>query len=156
MTETTHLFVYGTLLTVADHPLGHRLRSAADYVGLGWIRACLYHVEDPDRPGFGYPGAVPSRHEHDRVHGELYALRDAHRLLAEVDIYEACDPTRPEPHEYLRRRVPVTLSSGHVVPAFCYFYGWDLSRATRVPSGQFNRGATPYPAPTALSPHARS
>lgn len=139
MSDCPPLFVYGTLLTVADHPMGHRLRAQSAFLGHGWIRACLYRIEDPANPGQGYPGAVASGFDRDRVHGELYRLHDPQPLLEALDLYEACDPARPEPHEYLRRRVPVTLESGDVMLAICYLYGWDVSRATRVPSGQYNR-----------------
>lgn len=139
MSESSHLFVYGTLMTIADHPLGRRLRAESRFVGHGWIRACLYRIEDPESPGVGYPGAVPSGYDMDRVHGEVYELHDAPTLLNVFDVYEACDPSRPEPHEFQLRRVPVTMMSGGVIHAMSYLYGWDLSRATRVPSGQFNR-----------------
>ncbi|SMX38928.1 gamma-glutamylcyclotransferase family protein [Maliponia aquimaris] len=139
MHDCRHLFVYGTMLTVADRPMGRRLRAESDFVGYGWIRACLYHIEDPESPGSTYPGAVPSGYDKDRVHGELYRLHDPQSLFEVFDVYEACDPKRPEPHEFQRRRVPVTLDGGAVIPALCYFYSWDLSRATRVPSGLHNR-----------------
>ncbi|MGP6087681.1 gamma-glutamylcyclotransferase family protein [Antarctobacter jejuensis] len=141
MTDTCYLFVYGTLMTVADHPIGHRLREDASLVGHGWIRACLYTIDDPEEPGNLYPGAVPSGHEEDRVFGEVYTLRNTGSLLPALDEYEACDASRPEPHEFLRRSVPVTLHDGRVVASVCYFYAWDLSRATRIPSGRFDRSA---------------
>ncbi|MBY6113537.1 gamma-glutamylcyclotransferase [Mameliella alba] len=131
-----HLFVYGTLLTVADHPMGRKLHEASDFVGSGWIRACLYHIEDPEEPGNRYPGAVPSGYDDDRVYGELYALHDAEALLPAFDRYEACDPSRPEPHEFQRREIPVTLENARVIPAVSYLYAWDLSRAGRIPSGR--------------------
>lgn len=149
MSDATHLFVYGTLLTAADHPVGAELRSGATCVGRGWIRACLYQVQDPREAGYQYPGAVPSGYDHDRVHGELYALHDPDQVLATCDIYEACDPSRPEPHEYQRRPVPVTLQDGRVIRALSYFYAWDLSRATRLHSGRFEDvaayGTAPIP-----------
>lgn len=140
MSQFTYLFVYGTLMTTANHPIGARLREESDLIGLGWIRARLYHIEDPEDPGQRYPGAVPSGYDNDRVHGEVYALHNgAEALIAAFDIYEACDPSRPEPHEFMRRRVPVTMDDNRVIDAISYLYSWDLSRATRVPSGRFNR-----------------
>lgn len=138
MTASTHLFVYGTLLTAAEHPMGQKLRDGAKLVGIGWIRACLYNIDDPEDPGNLYPGAVPSGYDHDRVYGELYVLRDPGSLLLAFDIYEACDVSRPEPHEFQRRAVPVTLDDGRVLSAVSYLYGWDLSRATRISSGRYN------------------
>lgn len=140
MSQVSHLFVYGTLLTAADHPMGTRLRAETEFVGHGWVRARLYNIEDPEDLGNRYPGAVPSGYESDRVYGELYALTgQTESLIAAFDIYEACDPSRPEPHEFMRRRVPVSMDDGTVLQAVSYFYAWDLSRATLVPSGRFNR-----------------
>lgn len=141
MSDLNHLFVYGTLMTVADHPMGNRLRAGATLLGSGWIRACLYHIEDPEEPGNRYPGAVPSGFVEDRVFGELYQLHRPAELLAAFDVYEACDDTRPEPHEFQRRTIPVTLDDGRVIPSVSYFYAWDLSRASRLRSGRFQEVA---------------
>lgn len=141
MSETRHLFVYGTLLTVADHPMGNQLRDNATLIGTGWMRACLYQIDDPEEPGNLYPGAVPSGYNEDRVYGEVYHLHAPDKVLPAFDVYEACDASRPEPHEFLRRTISVTLESGEVVPSVSYFYAWDLSRATRVPSGRFEQVA---------------
>jgi len=141
MSNTPHLFVYGTLLTAADHPMGARLRAGATLIGSGWMQACLYHIDDPEDPGNRYPGAVPSGHEEDRVFGEVYHLHTVDDLLRAFDVYEACDATRPEPHEFIRRRIPITLEDGRVIPAISYFYAWDVSRASRIPSGRFEEAA---------------
>lgn len=133
----TRLFVYGTLLTVADHPMGRLLHANAERMGAGFIRARLYLIDDPEEPGNRYPGAVPSGFEEDRVYGDLYRLLDAGDLLKRFDVYEACDPSRPEPHEFQRRSVSVTLEDGQVVEAVSYMYAWDTSRADLMASGRF-------------------
>ena len=38
------LFVYGTLLSVAEHPMGRLLRESANGEGSGFIRARLYLI----------------------------------------------------------------------------------------------------------------
>lgn len=117
--------------------MGARLRDGATHVGSGHMQACLYLIDDPEEAGNRYPGAVPSGYPEDRVFGEVYALHNPDQLLPVFDVYEACDPTRPEPHEFLRRSVPVTLADGSTQTAACYCYAWDLSQARRIPSGRF-------------------
>lgn len=126
------LFVYGTLLSAANHPLGRALRRQAQLIGLGSIRARLYVIGD------AFPGAVPSRRAGDRVHGELYALTgDPAPLLATLDAYENCSPDFPEPHEFKRSPVTVTLSDGTVARALAYLYAWDIASARLLPDGRF-------------------
>ena len=73
ITRPSHLFVYGTLLSVAEHPMGDLLRQSAQPVGEGYIQACLYIIEEIDAQGLNcFPGAVPSARPHDRVFGALY------------------------------------------------------------------------------------
>ena len=134
----TRFFVYGSLLTSANHPLGALMRSKATLVGPGYIRARLYMIADPLTGADAYPGAVPSRSAADRVHGELYNLEDDPSALFKVlDDYENCSAKYPEPHEFQRRRVSVTLSDGNSVSASAYLYNWDVSRARRLASGRF-------------------
>ena len=45
------LFVYGTLLSVAEHPMGRLLRESADEEGPGFIPARLYLIEEIDQFG---------------------------------------------------------------------------------------------------------
>lgn len=140
MQGSDHLFVYGTLLAGAEHPMGTLLRGHARYVNHGTIRARLYIIDDPDEPGQNrYPGAVPSGNPADRVHGEVYALDDAETVLAAFDDYEACSPRWPEPHEFLRRRVTVEMAEGGRCQAISYLYTWDVSGARHVASGRFDQ-----------------
>lgn len=132
------LFVYGTLMTHAAHPLGELMREHASLVGAGSIQAKLYYINDPDDPSRYYPGAVPSPFRHDRVHGELYEVHRAHEAVYEaLDHYEGCSPAWPEPHEFLRRRVRVHLACGAEHIASCYLYTWDLSAAQLIEKGNF-------------------
>lgn len=137
-----HLFVYGTLLTVSGHPMGKLLRRHAEAAGTGSIQARLYMIDDPDDPGRNaYPGALPSPDPADRVHGELYLLRDPDAVLPEFDEYEACSANWPEPHEFLLRRIGVRMVNGDVLTALCYLYSWDVSGARRIHSGRFTQYA---------------
>lgn len=139
----TLLFVYGTLLTVSEHPMGALLRAHSDLVGKGSIRACLYMIDDPDQPGQNtYPGALPSGDPDDDVFGEVYRLREPDKVLPAFDDFEACSPRWPEPHEFVLRRVPVTMENGETLQAVSYLYSWDVSKAERIVSGRFTQVAS--------------
>jgi gamma-glutamylcyclotransferase (GGCT)/AIG2-like uncharacterized protein YtfP len=126
------LFVYGTLLTAANHPLGDLLRQQAELIGDGSICARLFVI------GEAFPGAVPSKRTNDRVHGELYALAgDPAPLLKILDAYENCSPDFPKPHEFARAEVSVTLEDGTAQSALAYLYAWDVAGARLLPSGRF-------------------
>lgn len=136
------LFIYGTLKAVAEHPHGALLRRCGDLVGLGSIRARLYLIDEIDDQGpNSFPGALPSAHEDDRVHGELWHLHDPDAVFPTLDAYENCGPEWPQPNEFLLRPVDVTLENGTVERAVTYFYTWDVSRARHIPSGRFDMAA---------------
>jgi len=144
MSERTHdlLFIYGTLLSVAGHPMGDLLRTQATRVGAGTIRARLYIVREVDDEGENfYPGAVPSANPQDQVYGEVYRLTDPGQVYPDFDRFEACAPEWPEPHEFLLRRIPVQMEDGTHMTAVAYLYAWDVTGAEFVPSGRYERYA---------------
>ena len=126
------LFTYGTLMRLTGHAMARRLQSQSAYVGTGWIGGRLYALGR-------YPGVVLSGAPLDRAYGEVVRLANPARALAWLDDYEGCGPAQPEPHEYERVVVPVTLCSGAVLDAWVYAYKGPVSRARRIPDGRFNR-----------------
>lgn len=130
------LFVYGTLTRRIDHPLGLLVQRHATCRGEGRMRARLYLIPDPEEPGNAYPGAVPSGYDEDIVFGEIFEVHAPEALFPELDRYEACSPERPEPHEFVRRRVPVTMEEKGLLLCWSYLYAWDVARARHVPSGR--------------------
>jgi gamma-glutamylcyclotransferase (GGCT)/AIG2-like uncharacterized protein YtfP len=122
-----HLFVYGTLRSEFPHPLALRLKSQAKLVGKGSTPGILYD--------FGrYPGAMFRADGRSRVIGEVFALRNAMRLLAELDDYEGtADPGNPF------RRVPikVRLDRGGAVDAWSYEMREPPERRRLIESGDF-------------------
>lgn len=133
------LFVYGTLLAVAQHPMGDLLRAHGRKIGAGSIRARLYIIDDPDDPGQNaYPGALPSPDPQDRVYGELHEVTNPGAVFPEFDRFEACSPEWPEPHEFLLRRVDVLMEDGTQRVAQSYLYTWDVSTAQHIPSGRYS------------------
>lgn len=132
------LFVYGTLQSTAQHPMGDLLRRHARLVGTGSICGRLYIIDDPEDPGANYfPGALPSPDPADRVYGEIYKLIDPAPLIPQLDRLEACSPDWPEPHEFLLRSVEVSFDDAAAARAWCYLYTWDVTGAERVMSGRF-------------------
>ena len=124
------LFVYGTLMRGFDHPMAKLLSRSADFIGEAKCCGRLYLVKH-------YPGLVKSDQPADIVFGELYRLRVRDELLGEFDMYEACGPGFPEPTEYLRRMLNVTLADGSASEAWTYAYNWPVTGLPRIASGRF-------------------
>ena len=129
------LFVYGTLMRDFDHPMAQLLSANADFLGEAQCRGRLYLVKH-------YPGLVLSDDPAEAVFGEIYRLRQADELVREFDMYEACGEGFPEPTEYVRRMLKVTVSDGgagepQVSEAWTYLYNWPVSHLPRIASGRF-------------------
>lgn len=125
-----HLFVYGTLMRGFDHPMARLLAGHADFLGEATCRGRLVLVKH-------YPGLLPSEAASDIVHGELFRMRVPDELLGELDMYEACGEGFPEPTEYLRREVDVTLPDGATGKAWTYVYNWPVTGLPIIESGRF-------------------
>jgi gamma-glutamylcyclotransferase (GGCT)/AIG2-like uncharacterized protein YtfP len=127
------LFVYGTLMRGYAHPMARLLSANADFLGPASCRGRLYKVKH-------YPGLVLSDDAADVAYGELYRLRAVDDLLREFDMYEACGAGFPEPTQYLRQTLPVTLSDGGTREAWTYVYNWPVAHLSRIESGRFLQG----------------
>jgi gamma-glutamylcyclotransferase (GGCT)/AIG2-like uncharacterized protein YtfP len=126
----SNLFVYGTLMRGYVHPMARLLSANAEYLGEATCRGRLYMVKH-------YPGLVLSDDAGDIVHGELYRLRETDAMLREFDMYEACGEGFPQPTEYLRQMLGVTLADGNAVDAWTYIYNWPVTNLPRIASGKF-------------------
>jgi gamma-glutamylcyclotransferase (GGCT)/AIG2-like uncharacterized protein YtfP len=124
------LFVYGTLMRSYAHPMARLLSANAVFLGQASCRGRLYQVKH-------YPGLVLSDDPGDRVFGELYRLRAVEDLLREFDMYEACGDGFPEPTQYVRQTLPVTLADGTASEAWTYIYNWPVEQLARIESGRF-------------------
>ncbi|MBR0994375.1 gamma-glutamylcyclotransferase [Bradyrhizobium japonicum] len=124
------LFVYGTLMRGFDHPMARLLAGHADFLGAATCRGRLVLVKH-------YPGLLPSGAASDIVHGELFRMRVPDELLGELDMYEACGEGFPEPTEYLRELVDVTLPDGAAEKAWTYVYNWPVTGFPIIESGRF-------------------
>jgi gamma-glutamylcyclotransferase (GGCT)/AIG2-like uncharacterized protein YtfP len=110
-----HLFVYGTLLSRARHPMGERLRREASLIGEASIEGRLYSLGR-------YPGLVESADAGDIVHGEAYALDNPASALKWLDAYEGIRPGQREKNPYDRVERPVHLAFGATLTAWVYLY----------------------------------
>jgi gamma-glutamylcyclotransferase (GGCT)/AIG2-like uncharacterized protein YtfP len=124
------LFVYGTLMRGFDHPMAKLLSRSADFIGEAKCCGRLYLVKH-------YPGLVLSDNADDIVFGELYRLRARDELLGEFDMYEACGPGFPEPTEYRREMLNVTLADDTASEAWTYVYNWPVNGLPLIASGRF-------------------
>ena len=124
------LFVYGTLMRGFDHPMAKLLSVNADFLGEARCRGRLYLIKH-------YPGLVLSEDPADVVFGELFRLRDRDALLREFDMYEACGEGFPQPTEYLRQMLSLTLADGSAMDAWTYVYNWVAAKLPRIASGKF-------------------
>lgn len=96
------LFVYATLRGDTGGDMHHTLARVADFVGTATFRGRLYKVRH-------YAGAAPSDDPKDRVHGEVYRLRDPQKILAVLDEYEGCEPSSAD-GEFERHETNVALA----------------------------------------------
>ena len=124
------LFVYGTLMRGYVHPMAKLLSANADFLGEASCRGRLYMVKH-------YPGLVLSEDANEIVHGELYRLRVPDQLLREFDMYEACGEGFPEPTQYVRKMLSVTLPDGSPSEAWTYLYNWPVAQLKLIESGRF-------------------
>lgn len=126
-----HLFVYGSLVTTAGHPQGHRLRQEALLVAPATLAGRLYRVS-------WYPALRPAETATDRVHGEVYRLSDPVKSLAWLDQYEGITQggdSAAASDEYSRVEHPVTLANGDSLSAWVYQYRRVLPETARVADG---------------------
>ncbi|MCX4191471.1 gamma-glutamylcyclotransferase family protein [Methylophaga sp. OBS1] len=124
-----YLFVYGTLMHNSEHPMHQVLQAHSEFVCHGRIRAQLYQIHD-------YPGAVLSNMADDEVHGEVYRLATP-SVLAQLDDFEECSAAFPEPREYRRQTVEVTVSGGKSISAWAYIYNHPVDPNKRIVNGRF-------------------
>jgi len=127
-----YLFVYGTLRKAFGHEMHHRLERAARCIGNATVRGALYDLGS-------YPGLVISGDDADLARGEVYALDPdrAQATLADLDRYEGCATTDPEPHEYRRETVRARLVDETELAAVTYVLNRSHAGLTRIPGGDY-------------------
>jgi gamma-glutamylcyclotransferase (GGCT)/AIG2-like uncharacterized protein YtfP len=130
MTFNPHVFVYGTLLSTAGHPMGARLAREAELTGPATIQGRLYRIA-------WYPGLVETADAGERVHGEVYRLADPAASLVWLDAYEGLVPGGLEGSEYGRVAREVRLADGRSLTAWVYIYLCDTEAHTHLADGRW-------------------
>jgi len=133
---TSHLFVYGTLMSQAESEVHDILTRHASLIGPGSYNGKMYLIERPDG-SLEYPGVVPSSDPEDVVYGEIYRLDGPKEILPRLDEYEECAPTSPKPHEYRREVVDVRGPSGEAKRSFIYLYNRPTDDLPVLKDGSF-------------------
>jgi gamma-glutamylcyclotransferase (GGCT)/AIG2-like uncharacterized protein YtfP len=128
--EKDYLYVYGSLKKGANNSLQRRLLKQADYVSDGVFQGRLFRLK-------GYPAAVPSTHPGDKVHGELYRLRNAEAAFKWLDAYELCMSKSWLIPEFLRRKQIIHLTRGKTLAAWIYLYHRSTLGLSRVKNGKY-------------------
>jgi gamma-glutamylcyclotransferase (GGCT)/AIG2-like uncharacterized protein YtfP len=130
-----YLFVYGTLMSTAEHPMGARLAREAINLGPATTSGRLYDLGK-------WPGLRDCTDPAAVVHGEVYALSDAAHSFEWLDAYEGIHPSAPPLTEYVRARRPVWLCDGQELTAWVYLYQWDVVRGRPLPEGRWRPAAS--------------
>jgi gamma-glutamylcyclotransferase (GGCT)/AIG2-like uncharacterized protein YtfP len=130
-----NLFVYGSLLARAGHPMGERLAREAHPIGEAYLQGRLYRVS-------WYPGLVEGTASRERVYGEVYALNDPVRALLWLDAYEGVAEGGAPGGDYARAERTARLASGEEVRVWVYLYRGAVSGLTIVPGGRWLATAT--------------
>lgn len=128
MTQTPYLFVYGTLRRNRQNQRQHPLLYACDFISSASAFCELYEIA-------GYPGAIAGGTA--LIKGELYLMQDPEQTLSALDIYEECAAHFPQPHEYIRRELQVSLPDGQTVSAWTYLYNRPLDGLIRIDDGDY-------------------
>jgi gamma-glutamylcyclotransferase (GGCT)/AIG2-like uncharacterized protein YtfP len=127
---TNRLFVYGTLLSAAGHPMGARLQREARLIGPATARGRLYSLG-------AYPGLVESDRAGSVVHGEVYALRMPVLSLKWLDAYEGIVPGKPDESPYERVLRRVRLATGQNIDVWVYLYRKSVRLRPEVKGGRW-------------------
>ena len=124
---TRLLFVYGTLR--GAHEPNHRL-ARQRFIGEARVRGRLFDLGS-------YPGMTVAE-ETGTVTGELYEIiSDWDEEISRLDVYEACSANDPEPHEYRRAVVTVSLAGGETMEAWAYVLNRDATGLRVIDSGDW-------------------
>lgn len=130
ITNTTFLFVYGTLLEKSNNDMSKFLNAHAEFVGKGYFNGKLYDVEE-------YPGAVLSKNINDKVYGSIYEISNAEKVFKVLDAYEGID--LPQTNNDLFKRVVVEAfyEGGRTVKTWVYIYNQPFHHLRLISSGRF-------------------
>jgi gamma-glutamylcyclotransferase (GGCT)/AIG2-like uncharacterized protein YtfP len=126
------LFTYGTLCSGFKNPTAVALHMKSKLLGPAKIRGTLYLIKQ------SYPGLVQTELDSTWIEGEVWELTDPAHTLDQVDEYEGCSPSSPEPFEYHRVIREVKLNQS-ILDAWVYLYRLPVNRDQEIMSGDFRK-----------------
>lgn len=113
------LFVYGTLKSEfqydPENKAARYLNENSLYLKKATFQGSLYLIDNI------YPGAVPSSYINYKVHGEVFELFNADKVLATLDEYEECSDNFPEPKLFKRIKTRIDCLRNR---RFCGYDAW--------------------------------
>lgn len=127
--QTTHLFVYGSLLSGFQNQAYDYIKKYFQLLGAATVNGTMYDMG-------AFPVAVP-KDTGRRIIGELYEICKPLELsfaLAQLDDYEGLYPEENEPVYYERQAVDVNFGD-QVITAWVYWYIKDVEDRPIVESG---------------------
>ncbi len=127
------IFVYGTLRKDGTNPLSELFIADCEFIAFASLKGILYEIN-------GYPGYVEPDDSDGIVHGELYRLKDAEKMLDRVDDYEECSDKFSFLHEYTRQKRQVLTTDGQFVSAWVYIYELPVTGLRYIKSGDYIKG----------------
>lgn len=125
-----YIFVYGTLRKQSATDMHSVLARHCEYLADGYMQGQLYEIGS-------YPGAIESKYSKDKVYGEIYKITSGSKILLRLDEYEGCGNRFPEPHEYIRKILPIRLTNVDEVMAWVYVFNKDVSSLAQIESGDY-------------------
>lgn len=128
------LFVYGTLRRGSSTLMAELLAGEATYVGEATVSGVLYDTGS-------FPACVPATDVTQRVHGDVYGLRDesAGTLLAQLDQYEGYSPDERFGSLFVREYARVRFDDGSEELAWIYRFNNSLEHARVIASGDWHQ-----------------
>lgn len=113
-----------------EHPMHKTLADHAEFISNGSFQGRLYRID-------WYPGAVLTSEPKDKVHGEVYKLKDPIKTLEILDEFEAFDPRNLEGSEFIRKTVQVVTENNDPIDCEVYLFNHSIERAKWIEKGKF-------------------
>jgi gamma-glutamylcyclotransferase (GGCT)/AIG2-like uncharacterized protein YtfP len=124
------VFVYGTLRKEISSSMSKVLSSHCDFYSQGHMHGKMYELG-------GYPGVIESDNPEDIVYGDIYSIKNPATLFSILDEYEECSDSFRHPHEYIRKRMLISLAEKRSISAWVYIYNHDVTGLRRIKSGDY-------------------
>ena len=130
-----YLFAYGTLIPGRSPDGIAPAVNQLQWIGEATVRGVLYDLGE-------FPGAVLDVSSDRTISGRVFRLPPDPKILTHFDRYEEFDPNFPECSLFVRKRHPVTLATGEVIPCWIYVYNGKPDQSRILEDGRYPRITT--------------